>query len=63
MTVVDRAGKVGRRSTATRDEEPVARRKQIVTEITPAATFYDAEDYHQRYFEQQGRAACAGTLS
>lgn len=41
----------------------MARRKQIVTEITPAATFYDAEDYHQRYFEQQGRAACAGTLS
>jgi len=24
----------------------------IVTEVTPAATFYRAEDYHQRYFEQ-----------
>ncbi|MCA1926177.1 MAG: peptide-methionine (S)-S-oxide reductase MsrA [Thiobacillus sp.] len=24
----------------------------IVTEITPATAFYPAEDYHQRYFEQ-----------
>ncbi|MFZ0106885.1 MAG: peptide-methionine (S)-S-oxide reductase MsrA [Thiobacillus sp.] len=24
----------------------------IVTEVTEAATFYPAEDYHQRYFEQ-----------
>ena len=24
----------------------------IVTEVTQAATFYPAEDYHQRYFEQ-----------
>ncbi|OGU44104.1 MAG: peptide-methionine (S)-S-oxide reductase, partial [Hydrogenophilales bacterium RIFOXYA1_FULL_63_33] len=24
----------------------------IVTEITEATTFYPAEDYHQRYFEQ-----------
>jgi peptide-methionine (S)-S-oxide reductase len=24
----------------------------IVTELTPAAEFYTAEDYHQNYFEQ-----------
>jgi peptide-methionine (S)-S-oxide reductase len=36
--------------------------KPIVTEITPAGTFYEAEDYHQQYFEKQGRAACAVTL-
>jgi len=37
-------------------------RKAIVTEIVPAETFWRAEEYHQRYFEKQGRAACAVTL-
>ena len=37
-------------------------RKAIVTEIVPAETFWKAEEYHQRYFEKQGRAACALTL-
>ncbi|MDC0190605.1 peptide-methionine (S)-S-oxide reductase MsrA [Rhodospirillales bacterium] len=27
----------------------------IVTEITPHRKFYRAEEYHQRYFEKQGR--------
>ena len=27
----------------------------IVTEITPHREFYRAEEYHQRYFEKQGR--------
>ena len=26
--------------------------REIVTEITPAAVFYQAEDYHQQYFEK-----------
>ena len=30
-------------------------RNPIVTEVTQASTFYKAEEYHQRYFEKQGR--------
>ena len=32
--------------------------KEIVTEITPASTFWEAEDYHQQYFEKRGVAHC-----
>ena len=38
-------------------------RKRIVTEITPAGTFWPAEDYHQRYLEKRGRATCNVALS
>ncbi|HWG37784.1 MAG TPA: peptide-methionine (S)-S-oxide reductase MsrA [Terriglobales bacterium] len=32
--------------------------RPIVTEITPAGTFWRAEEYHQQYLEKRGQAAC-----
>lgn len=32
--------------------------RAIVTEVTPASTFYRAEEYHQKYFESRGMPSC-----
>ena len=33
-------------------------KRRIVTEITPAAEFWRAEEYHQQYLEKRGLASC-----
>jgi peptide-methionine (S)-S-oxide reductase len=34
-------------------------RRPIVTQIAPAARWWRAEEYHQRYFAKRGRLGCA----
>lgn len=34
-------------------------RRPIVTEITPAPSFWRAEEYHQKYLAKRGRSSCS----
>ncbi|HEX9636486.1 MAG TPA: peptide-methionine (S)-S-oxide reductase MsrA [Acidobacteriota bacterium] len=33
-------------------------KRPIVTEVTPAGSFWRAEEYHQQYLEKRGQATC-----
>ena len=48
---------------ASKQQEQAGYRRPIVTEITPAETFYEAEDYHQQYLEKRGRSSCTPRLA
>ncbi|WP_298271404.1 peptide-methionine (S)-S-oxide reductase MsrA [Geobacter sp.] len=47
-------------ATASREREQQSGRhsRPIVTEITAAATFWQAEEYHQQYLEKRGGGSC-----
>ena len=47
---------------SSREREQAKHRRPIVTEMVAASALYRAEEYHQRYLEKSGHAACAVTL-
>jgi peptide-methionine (S)-S-oxide reductase len=44
-------------------EEQASWSAPIVTQVEPAQTFYEAEDYHQQYLEKRGRSSCTPALA
>ncbi len=48
---------------ASKSAEQASHSKPVVTQIEPAQTFYEAEDYHQQYLEKRGRATCTPRLA
>ena len=47
---------------ASKEREQQHHSRPVVTEITDAPEFYEAEDYHQQYLEKRGRATCTPAL-
>jgi peptide-methionine (S)-S-oxide reductase len=43
--------------------EQANRNAPIVTQVEPALTFYEAEDYHQQDLEKRGRSTCTPGLA
>ena len=54
----------GQQETATSSKEQQQGRckRPVVTQIEPAQTFFEAEDYHQQYLEKRGRSTCTPAL-
>lgn len=58
FTFSERQGELARMKIEEIDAKRVLPRS-IVTEVTPATTFWRAEEYHQQYIEKGGRWICA----
>jgi peptide-methionine (S)-S-oxide reductase len=43
---------------ASREQAQAKHARPIVTQVTPAAPFYRAEEYHQQYLEKRGLGSC-----
>jgi peptide-methionine (S)-S-oxide reductase len=48
---------------ASKAREQAGWSKPIVTQIEPAQSFWEAEDYHQQYLEKRGRSSCTAALA
>jgi len=48
----------GARASKAKLEKSGTYSRPIVTQIVPATTFFEAEDYHQQYLEKRGLASC-----
>jgi peptide-methionine (S)-S-oxide reductase len=48
---------------ASKAREQAGWSKPIVTQIEPAQSFWEAEDYHQQYLEKRGRSSCTPALA
>jgi peptide-methionine (S)-S-oxide reductase len=49
-------------ATSSKEQQQGRYKRPVVTEIEPAQTFYEAEDYHQQYLEKRGRSTCTPAL-
>ena len=52
-----------RAAEASRDRVQARLTRPVVTQIEDAPTFWEAEDYHQRYLEKRGLATCTARLA
>jgi peptide-methionine (S)-S-oxide reductase len=48
---------------ASKAHEQASYKAPVVTQVEPAETFYEAEDYHQQYLEKRGRSTCTPALA
>ena len=50
-------------ATSSKEQQQGRYKRPVVTQIEPAQTFYEAEDYHQQYLEKRGRSTCTAELA